>query len=331
MPRMPPHSSSSLALAQRCWVARPLVLLLHRRCSYVSKRPRIERVADDIIWQCKLLTEVRLIEAAQPLGTPQGAHHGSYLTCIVAHQNRPADQPAPKSDQKQYEHTTLVTAVQVIDAELEEEGTHQLRLSLTQPFPFEGCPPTTTDPCPSPGLARLIRAVSSRVASEATPADRNSLVKVGLHLLLLLLLGSGEAAPAAAGWAAAAALERMRGRVGPPPLSPPLHCPAPCELADAGQQGRSTRHGHAHPPPLQPCSPTRQPPKPTPLQTQQLPPLPAAGAQPECGAALPGALERGAGLRAAAGCPAGAGGAAPPGPLPHPLPGLWHPGAAMGV
>lgn len=66
---------------------------------------------------------------------------------------------------------------EVIDAELEEEGTAASRLSLTQDFPFEGCPPVTSEPCPSPGLTRLVAAVRAQ-ALTATTAEKNSLIKV---------------------------------------------------------------------------------------------------------------------------------------------------------
>lgn len=69
----------------------------------------------------------------------------------------------------------------VVDAELEEElqgGCPTSRLSLTQPFPFEGCPPTTAGPCHSPGLQRLTDAVAANLGA-MSEAERNSLVKVG--------------------------------------------------------------------------------------------------------------------------------------------------------
>ena len=68
----------------------------------------------------------------------------------------------------------------MVDAELEDECEVPRRLSLTQPFPFEGCPPTTPARCHSPGLARLARAVAQRVGAMST-AERNSVVKVSVR------------------------------------------------------------------------------------------------------------------------------------------------------
>ncbi|KAL4425507.1 hypothetical protein ABPG75_009523 [Micractinium tetrahymenae] len=74
---------------------------------------------------------------------------------------------------------------EVVDAELEEElaegeGTTS-RLSLTQPFPFEGCPPTKAEPCHSPGLRRLTEAVQAKLGGMST-AERNSLVKLVINI-----------------------------------------------------------------------------------------------------------------------------------------------------
>ena len=71
----------------------------------------------------------------------------------------------------------------MIDGELEEEeaethgGPCASRLTLTQPFPFEGCPPTTPSPGHSPGLQRLVGAVGAKVDTMST-GERNSLIKV---------------------------------------------------------------------------------------------------------------------------------------------------------
>lgn len=74
---------------------------------------------------------------------------------------------------------------QVIDGELEEEEGGECevsapaagcRLSLTQPFPFEGCPPTTRAPATSPGLRRLVEAVGGKVGV-MSPVERNSIIK----------------------------------------------------------------------------------------------------------------------------------------------------------
>lgn len=99
---------------------------------YVSKRPRIERVADGLRSQCQLLCDL-------------------------------------------------------VDGELEEDVqesgqaggiTPPLRTTLTQPFPFEGCPPTLHgQPARSPGLGRLAVAIDACLPT-MTAAERNSLVKV---------------------------------------------------------------------------------------------------------------------------------------------------------
>jgi len=82
---------------------------------------------------------------------------------------------------------------EVIDAELEEDlvADQQERLSLTQPFPFEKCPPTTQVPGRSPGIGRLVEAVTKVLtgpdkegdgARAITVAERNSLVKLVLNI-----------------------------------------------------------------------------------------------------------------------------------------------------
>ncbi|KAL4539440.1 hypothetical protein Ndes2437B_g02184 [Nannochloris sp. 'desiccata'] len=93
---------------------------------YVAKRPRIEKVSDDIASQCKLLVEV-------------------------------------------------------IDGELEEEGTQTNRLTLTQEFPFPGAPPSRSHPSHSPGLARLESAIRAALPAMSI-AERNSLIKVVINL-----------------------------------------------------------------------------------------------------------------------------------------------------
>lgn len=73
---------------------------------------------------------------------------------------------------------------EVVDAELEEElqeGACVSRLSLTQPFPFEGCPPTKAEAGHSPGLQRLTDAVQSKIGSMSA-AERNSLIKLVLNI-----------------------------------------------------------------------------------------------------------------------------------------------------
>jgi tryptophan 2,3-dioxygenase len=94
--------------------------------NYVAKRPRIEKVSDDIASQCKLLVEV-------------------------------------------------------IDGELEEEGTQTNRLTLTQEFPFPGAPPSRSHPSHSPGLARLESAIRAALPAMSM-AERNSLIKVVINL-----------------------------------------------------------------------------------------------------------------------------------------------------
>jgi hypothetical protein len=49
-----------------------------------------------------------------------------------------------------------------------------------QDFPFEGCPPTTSCPGYSPGLAAVLRGVR-RTKDLLSPAERNSLIKVRLN------------------------------------------------------------------------------------------------------------------------------------------------------
>ncbi len=93
---------------------------------YVAKRPRIEKVSDDIASQCRLLVEV-------------------------------------------------------IDGELEEEGTQTNRLTLTQNFPFPGAPPTRSQPSYSPGLDRLESAIRAALPAMSL-AERNSLIKVVINL-----------------------------------------------------------------------------------------------------------------------------------------------------
>jgi len=93
---------------------------------YVAKRPRIEKVSDDIASQCKLLVEV-------------------------------------------------------IDGELEEEGTQTNRLTLTQEFPFPGAPPSRGHPSYSPGLARVESAIRAALPAMSM-AERNSLIKVVINL-----------------------------------------------------------------------------------------------------------------------------------------------------
>lgn len=60
-------------------------------------------------------------------------------------------------------------------------GAARSRLSLTQPFPFEGCPPTTPEPATSPSLQRLVAALGAKVGGMA-PTERNGLVRIVLNL-----------------------------------------------------------------------------------------------------------------------------------------------------
>lgn len=129
------------------------------RREYVALRPRIERVAEDIGEQCKLLAEV-------------------------------------------------------IDGELEEEGTTTNRLSLTQAFPFPGAPPVSSCPGHSPGLARFEDAVRAALPFMSLP-ERNSVVKVVLNL-------TGVANAHFQRWSVGLGLEpqlnSLREAVGLPPL-----------------------------------------------------------------------------------------------------------------
>ncbi|EFN57798.1 hypothetical protein CHLNCDRAFT_143159 [Chlorella variabilis] len=78
---------------------------------------------------------------------------------------------------------------EVVDAELEEElgegASPASRLSLTQAFPFEGCPPTKHEPCHSPGLQRLTVAIDANIDSMSS-AERNSLIKLVLNITAAL-------------------------------------------------------------------------------------------------------------------------------------------------
>lgn len=78
----------------------------------------------------------------------------------------------------------LLTCYQVVDGELEEDGAHVSRASLTQHFPFEACPPTTKQASHSPCLQRLIEAVTAS-KDAMTVAERNSLIKVCTQTAIL--------------------------------------------------------------------------------------------------------------------------------------------------
>jgi hypothetical protein len=74
--------------------------------------------------------------------------------------------------------------VEIINGELEEEGTQTNRLTLTQEFPFPGAPPSRSQPSHSPGLARLESAIRAALPS-MSQAERNSLIKVVINFLFL--------------------------------------------------------------------------------------------------------------------------------------------------
>lgn len=125
-PVLEPLFAAAFHGIELCWLL--LAEFINDSRTYISKRPRVERVAEDIALQCKLLTEI-------------------------------------------------------IDAELEEESPAASRLSLTQSFPFDGCPPTTSDPAISPGLQRLTDAIVNCLKdSHVSMVERNSLIKLVLNL-----------------------------------------------------------------------------------------------------------------------------------------------------
>ena len=70
----------------------------------------------------------------------------------------------------------MLVHLQVVDGELEEDTADVNRASLTQHFPFEACPPTTSQASHSPSLQRLIDAITTS-RSAMTVAERNSLIK----------------------------------------------------------------------------------------------------------------------------------------------------------
>ena len=123
-PMLEPCFSAACHGMELCFLLLAEFIADERR--YVAKRPRIERVADDIASQCNLLVEV-------------------------------------------------------IDGELEEEGTQTNRLTLTQDFPFPGAPPTRSHPSHSPGLARLEGAIYAALPTMTMP-ERNSLIKLVINL-----------------------------------------------------------------------------------------------------------------------------------------------------
>jgi tryptophan 2,3-dioxygenase len=167
--------------------------------SYVSKRPRVEKIAADLVCQCRLLTEVvdgELEEEEEERRAMKGGDDGEASAAATASGNRGCR-------------------------------------SLTQPFPFPDAPPTTSAAARSPGLARLTAAV--RAAAEAAAAAAAAAAASGAtstppppasappHCLLKLVLNLSAAFASFDRWTVGLGLEpqldALRAAVGLGPMS----------------------------------------------------------------------------------------------------------------